>query len=1165
MSIKTGVDFSSYREYVDDLDAPDRVKKYFKSILKTVEKEYKIAVSARNKKIDPSDHPESEFTWDMAERIEKMFKLKGLAKLIRENAQKMSREKLALYVVDELLQGRFGMFSTEKFLDIGSRLALAILTEGMTVAPIEGIKEIKIKDSPQGPYPAIYFSGPIRSAGGTEAGLVVVYVDYIRRKLGLNRYIALELPGDNEVARYIEELRMYERNVGRFQYTVSDEDVAYAIRNITVEITGVATDDVEVVMNRDLSRVETNKVRGGALRVLNDGIIGRARKIYAVIDSLGLDGWEWLKHFIKEKKEESSEEIFENGKENGENNKNNNAKEEKDKVAEEVIVGRPVFSLKGNKASFRIRYGRESNMGISAVGVHPAIYPLLDYFIVIGSQIKVNLPGKGAITVPSSICDPPVVELNNGSVIRLKSEKEARRYIGRIKRILWLGDILISYGDFLENNYPLVRSPYVEEWWYQDLLEAEAKVPLDKKTKIKIPSNPFDPISFDEALELSKLFDIPLHPKYTLRWNRIQIEDLTYFLNTLLNASFRKKAIVLGYEKRIVELLKELLVEFRVKDNKIVIQSELTDLFIYLSEKWDELISSGNVDISKVTSSIDLIQKLLGVQLRDVEGETISARLGRPEKVKPRETSPPIHILFPIGKYGGSQRNLIKASDSQRHVVVNLSIRYCPTCQVYTYKKYCEKCGSKTEQHRYCTRCKVITIHEECPKCKRKTMYTKPWTIDLKEELQKKSEQLRLGLPPIIKGVEGLLNKEGLCEDLAKGFIRAFRGIYIFKDGTTRIDVTNAPLHHFTVKDIHITVEQARKLGYKVRKEDDVVELYPQDIIIPYAAAKHLVKIANYLDDLLVRVYGLKPYYNVRKVDDLLGKLVVGLSPHTSVGIIGRIIGFTNASVLYAHPLWHAAKRRDCDGDEDAIMFLLDVLINFSKAYLPSSSGGRMDAPLFINIVLHPEEVDTQVHNMDIEIVYPKEFYELTLENASPKLIKSNNIISVVENILGSGKKFYGYSSLGYPGQLELKVNISKYTTLNTMQKKLDKQMRVMNMIFDEDDIKRVVRAILTKHILPDIIGNLRAFSSQMFRCKKCGRSYRRPPLNGRCTKCGGEISQTVHPKNVIKYLDIGRRLVKYIKEDHYLVSRFEILEKEISQTIAGVSRQKLKLTDFLG
>lgn len=1148
------INFLTYKQSIVKLDASPKIKNYFLNIVEEVEEEYLLASKARSKKIDPYDKPESIFTWDMAERIEKMFNLKGLAEIIRENKNKMSREVLAFYVVDELLSGKFGIFSREKYLDLGSRLSLAILTEGMTVAPIEGIKEIKIKDSPNGPYVAIYFSGPIRSAGGTEAGLVVIYVDYIRRRLGLDRYIAYEKQNDNEVSRYIEELRMYERSVGRFQYSIRDEDIAYAVRHLTVEVTGVATDDVEVVINRDLSRVETNKVRGGALRVLNDGIIGRARKLYAIVDSLNIEGWEWLQHFIKSREHEEIDELFSPNE------------EKEDKIVEEVIIGRPVISLKNNRASFRIRYGRQANMGISAVGLHPSVYFLLDYFIVVGSQLKVNLPGKGAITVPCSICNPPVVELDDGSVIIVDNKRKIKRIANKIKKILWLGDILISYGDFLENNYQLIKSPYVEEWWFQDLQEALKQSSFNLvKNELKVPEDPYEYISFYDALNISKIFGIPLHPRYTLRWNRLSMEQLTFLLDSLIGAKKIKNQIKISDDESLHAILRNLLIEFRVKDNHIIISGEIANMLNFLTEKWYEFAQGARHTFSFVNSSPKkLLETLLRVTLRDVEGEAISARLGRPEKIKQRETSPPIHIIFPISKYGGSKRNIIKASKEQRHIIVNLSVKYCPKCKIYTYKNYCEKCGSKTIQYRYCPYCKLITPLDRCPRCKKPTVYIKPWTIDLKELLNKKTGSLGLGLPKIIKGVEGLLNKEGVPEDLSKGFIRSFKSIYVFKDGTTRIDITNAPLHHFRIKDIHITVEQAKGLGYDVDKPESPIELYLQDIIIPYKAAKHLIKVANYVDDLLVRVYGINPYYKIRKVNDLLGKLVVGLSPHTSVGVIGRIIGFTNASVLYAHPLWHAAKRRDCDGDEDSIMLLLDVLINFSKHYLPSTSGGWMDAPLFINIIIQPEEVDTQVHNMDIANIYPKEFYELTSNNVTSKEIKEKRLIPIVEDVLNTSNKFYGYKSMGYPNRLELKINTSTYSTLNSMKKKLDHQMKVMNMIFEEEDIRKIVRSILKKHILPDIIGNLRSFTSQSFRCKKCGKIYRRPPLSGKCTRCGGELLQTVHPRNIIKYLDIGKKLLKYIKDDSYLVSRFELLEKEINQTISGMESKRVKLTDFL-
>ena len=1143
-----------YIEYVDRLDAQGYIKKYFKELLTEIAREYGIALEARKKKIDPRTYPEPIFSWDMAERIENMFRIPKLSEYIRANSSKVSREKLALLVIDQLLSGSFGSYNVNKLVDLGVRLALAILTEGMTVAPIEGIRKIVLKKSPIGPYISIYFAGPIRAAGGTEAGLVVVYADYIRQKLGLARYVPIERPGEDEVSRYVEELRLYERFVGRFQFHVSDDAIKFTIRNLPVEINGVATDDVEVVMNRDLSRVETNKLRGGALRVLNDGIIGRARKLYGIIEELGIEGWDWLKTLVE--KASASKEPDING-----NNSNSD-----DKVVSEVIIGRPVVSLTSNPASFRIRYGRLANMGISAVGIHPATFAILDYFLVIGSQIKVNLPGKGAITVPCPICEAPVVKLDNNSVIRLLDEKMARRYRKRIKKILFLGDILISFGDFLENNYPLVPSPYVPEWWFQELIDA-----LNRKGEagdlsnlgIKIPKNPYEYIDLYSAYFISKFYGIPLHPKYTLRWRLIDVEQFIELMNNIGASKIRKDgSLEMALSESLVDILDKLLVTYLVKDDKILIDdSDLVKLFI---------LTYSNFELKKDTirledrGALDLISEVLDVKVMDTVGQQISARFGRPEKTKPRELSPSVHVLFPISKFGGSKRDIIKASEIQRYVILNLSARYCETCNIYTYHVYCRNCGNSTRQLRYCFRCKRTTENKYCPECGAPTSFLKPYTIDIKKEIIDSCKMYGLPKPQIIKGVEGLLNEHGVSESLAKGIIRSINDVSIFKDGTVRVDLTNAPLHQFRPKDIGLDLKRARELGYDVESEDDVVNLYPQDIIIPIKAAKYLVKVCRYIDTLLSKVYGLKPFYNVKKYSDLIGVIVVGLSPHTSVGIIGRIIGFTNSQVLYAHPLWHAAKRRDCDGDEDSIMLLMDVLLNFSMEYLPAAPGGKMDAPIFITPILHPEEVDTQAHNMDVVDKYPLEFYYSTLNNEHPKSIVKRGIIMTYEGLLGNGDKYKPIDSFGYPIHLDLRENESTYTKLKSMKKKLDSQINIMSKIFNDAELSYIIRSIIRKHILPDIIGNLRAFSSQRFRCTKCNKIVRRPLLSNTCPRCGSNLVQTVHVRNVVKYLDLARSLLKYVKDDRYLVNRLELLEKEIGQTIASYTPKRLSLTDFI-
>ena len=113
-----------------------------------------------------------------------------------------------------------------------------------------------------------------------------------------------------------------------------------------------------------------------------------------------------------------------------------------------------------------------------------------------------------------------------------------------------------------------------------------------------------------------------------------------------------------------------------------------------------------------------------------------------------------------------------------------------------------------------------------------------------------------------------------------------------------------------------------------------------------------MVGVANFVDDLLERYYGMERFYNVKDKYDLIGHLIAGLAPHTSAGVLGRIVGFTKALGCYAHPYlftkalgcyahpyFHSAKRRNCDSDEDSVLLLLDALINFSKSYLPSTRG----------------------------------------------------------------------------------------------------------------------------------------------------------------------------------------------------------------------------------
>jgi len=163
---------------------------------------------------------------------------------------------------------------------------------------------------------------------------------------------------------------------------------------------------------------------------------------------------------------------------------------------------------------------------------------LLDSFITVGTQMKTERPGKGTIGTPCDQIEGPIVLLQNGDLIQINDVKDIRR---DVKQIVDLGEILIPYGEFIENNALLPDSSYVTEWWIQDLQKTKNCLPkentadeihaADAKLQQKINNecrqeiDLFNPSSKD-AFELSKKYMVPLHPNFNLFWHDIQKEDL---------------------------------------------------------------------------------------------------------------------------------------------------------------------------------------------------------------------------------------------------------------------------------------------------------------------------------------------------------------------------------------------------------------------------------------------------------------------------------------------------------------------------------------------------------------------------------------------------------------------------------------------------------------
>ncbi|MGQ9781662.1 MAG: DNA polymerase II large subunit [Nitrososphaeria archaeon] len=1120
----------------------DKYTDYYKKMTDAIEKAIAVSQLARSKGEDPMTTIENKLVFDLASRVEELIGLKGLADRLRELLRYYRKEVAALAIAVEVASGRFLSLTREEALDKGIRTGLAVITDGVTVAPLQGISRITIKKNKDGSsYASLYFAGPIRSAGGTDTAFTLVIANEVRKVLGIEAYHVNDY--DDEIGRFIEELRIYEREVGNFQYKASDEDVRTALMYIPVEINGVETDPVELIMHRNMRRIEANKVRGGALRVLNDGLIGRARKLEKLVKELSIVDWDWLSHLKGGQQESSALTHF-----------------------GDIIAGRPILSYPGSQGGFRLRYGRCFNTGLAAVGINPATAVILDYALVTGTQIKIDKPGKSATVAFVDTIEGPIVKLTNGSVVKVLNIEDAEKLKGQVASIIFLGDILISFGDFVENNAILDKSPYVEELWAQDLLDACNRthknvivasqalgVPLESLTRwIEAPNNYYP--SFDVAYKISKALNIPLHPRYLYFWDLLDTSELLLLRHALQEGSMKEKRLTLKNEQHVKDILERLCVPHKIEESLIIFSEEDTQILTSCLALGKEIIIPG-----EYKTSLDFVSACCGVIIKNKSSTYVGVRVGRPEKAEERKMRPPVHLLFPVGSLGGPSRDLIKASSTP--VNVPLVNRYCPTCSIFQLSSRCRKCGSLTEIIYTCPSCGItLKGGVACPRCKILSQSYSQRTVDLKKEIELAAKKLNCRLIPPLKGVKGLTNENKQAEPIEKGLLRQKYDLQIYRDGTIRYDATNMPLTSFLPNLISTDLNLLANLGYSMEdiQSGQPIPLYVQDVILPKNASSYLLRISKFIDELLEKFYGLPAFYNAKKEEDLIGHLIVGIAPHTSVAVVGRIIGFSNSQVCLAHPFWHSAKRRDCDGDADAISLLLDVLINFSLFYVPSQIGGLMDTPLLLQPYVIPSEVEDQSLSIDSCSRYPREFYEKTSKGASSRDITS---IPLIKNYLSKKEEYHIINHNYSTRVMFLSRDRNSLATAPSFVEKIERQFRYELMI-KAVRINDAIVAVLSTHLLPDILGNLKAFGSQKVRCKKCGEKYRRVPLKGLCLKCGGELQLSVTKKSVGKFLELAEKLAANEGVPTYVRTRVE-LAREDFESLFGKEQKQILLTDF--
>lgn len=1152
---------------MSDYTLPAHLQQYFDDLNTDILEAYEIAKQARAQNHDPSPEPEIQIAQNMAERVVGLVSVlapqlvgSGLVERIQELEEKYSilDWRVAMEISLEVAQQEFCEFADEReAMEVGIRVGFAYVTNGVVSSPLEGFVDLELKprNDGRGKYFRINYSGPVRNAGGTAAATSVLIADYVRKHMGYDTYD----PTEDEIKRCYSELGFYHERVANLQYHPSEQEIEFLLKHMPVEVSGDPTEKYEVPNYKNLPRIETNRLRSGYCLIYSSCLPLKAPKLWKQLskwgDEMGMEQWNFFEQFIEIQHEAKAKSTS-----------SDNEEESESKISpvytyiKDLVAGRPVFAHPMRSGGFRLRYGRSRLSGLSGQSMHPASMVVANEFIATGSQLKVERPGKAAAYTPCDQLEGPIVRLKNGDVLQVRDEHKAREVLPDIEKILYLGDVLVNYGDFLDRAHPLVPAGYCEEWWVQELAATGADVPQ------QLLDNPITtPVGFEQARDFSEEHGVPLHPAYTYFYSQASVDELS-LLHEAIRQAPDKQHLIFRNDQDVKEVLEVLGVSHKhVQDEYLVCPPQATQALRYcFSQDAPEQAADWQAFMNAVCP----------VRLRDKAGVFIGARLGRPEKAKMRKLTGSPHMLFPVGEEGGRMRSFNEVINKRGYVTSNFELFYCEGCQQDVVLPRCPVCREQATKQYSCKSCGV-TDKEQCPQEKehRRARYME---LPIRDYVNFSLETLGWNVyPDLIKGVRGTMNDDRTVENPVKGFLRAHHDVYVNKDGTIRYDASEVPVTHFRPDEIGISAHKARELGYEtdihgepIVRDDQVIEMFPQDVILPACdeapeekADDVLLRASQFVDDLLVSLYGLEPYYNAKKPNDLVGKHVVALAPHTSAGSIGRIIGFSNTQGLFYHPYLHCATRRDCDGDEGCVFLAMDAFLNFSKRYLPSSRGGTMDAPLVLTTTLVPAEVDDMVFNMDTVWRYPLEFYEAAERYEMPWDVD----VTVVEDLLGTPEEFFGMGFTHDTGSINGGNTCSAYKTLPTMQDKLESQMDLALKIraCDERDVAKLV---INKHFIRDLKGNLRKFSQQVFRCVHCNTKYRRPPVAGYCTAEGcnhGKIIFTIAEGSVVKYLTPAESLVKKYDLDLYLKQTIDLTRRRVEEVFGKDPHKQLGLGEW--
>ena len=755
------------------------------------------------------------------------------------------------------------------------------------------------------------------------------------------------------------------------------------------------------------------------------------------------------------------------------------------------------------QGGFYPRLGRAPNTGLGVVGIHSSLFYLFPGLIP-GSQLYLENFSTLVSISPVDSISGPLVQLSNGSVIRINSLDDLVQEVPIIK-IIHLGTVLI---DPITYKLYCYRSIPIDEWqlWWEFVQRWWINIATDEKIK---------------AINLLKVKDI---------------NEMTTKINK--NFPFTNEQLFILWKHLKVPFPGPYIPRWGKLTSKNL-QSYFQWLLTCRSTNYDKLEGPYNEEIKKflILGEVPFIKANSYIIISDHSQffQYLAIRIKESVAVKTSFINDFLELNF--------QDFLMQAYQ------INFTPQLGTIGAVLGFQWKTNLMVTNPEIHGYYSQSQFETIKNHWPK--------------LKQELNL-SFQLSEVKTLEIKNSTEISHQE----DIRKILLRKKHNLSIFKGPNIVFRIANGLITHFRSNEIHTTIKRLQSLGYFIDSHGNPLTtsiqeltLLPHDIILPLSLYPKLKQVYDFIDDILVNIYHLTTKFTISSPEDVLGKYFVGCNPSSSIGVIGRLIGWSSnelSEVLYANPLWHAQKYSQCINSEPDYLYIFeDLLLNFSHKLLPLHHGALFGQPLFIKADFTDNEISLEwkifiqsflTHScFEISKLLHKNVIDLSSNHLMPGFKnqtvdarpKDAKILRGVTTINSLAESFLIPFSSSFPlSGIELHYTSPSKTHLTEVNIKKPAYLPEIDIIFDTStnrpkqmpieitaqefflinhhlaiysrmyhgSVSKLLSIYCNYFLFPRFLQQLDTWVDQPIECSKCATPYFYPVFE-HCANCGNELT----------------------------------------------------------